>query len=88
MRIKIFFGGIDTMAKKATKKVFSKAEWLKSANADLAAGVLTQREIDDACEIWVNALDGKTADEIAAGGGMALRDDWFIDVGDDGGGDV
>lgn len=77
------------MAKKGTKKVFSKAEWLKSANADLAAGVLTQREIDDACEIWVNALDGKTADEIAANGGMTLRDDWFIEVvADDGGGDV
>lgn len=41
------------------KKVFSKAEWLKSANADLAAG-----------------------------GGMTLRDDWFIEVGDDGGGDA
>lgn len=40
------------------KKVFSKAEWLKSANADLAAGVLTE------------------------------RDDWFIEVGDDGGGDA
>lgn len=77
------------MTNKATKKVFSKAEWLKSANADLAAGVLTQREIDDACEIWVNALDGKTADEIAASGGMSLRDDWFIEVAaDDGGGDA
>ena len=54
------------MANKVTKKVFSKAEWLKSANEDLAAGILTQREIDDACEIWVNALDGKTADEIVA----------------------
>ena len=42
------------------KKVFSKAEWLKSANADLAAGVLTEREIADACAIWVDALDGKT----------------------------
>lgn len=76
------------MANKATKKVFSKAEWLKSANADLAAGVLTEREIADACAIWVDALDGKTADEIAAGGGMTLRDDWFIEVGDDGGGDA
>nr|DAO90656.1 MAG TPA: hypothetical protein [Caudoviricetes sp.] len=77
------------MANKETKKVFSKAEWLKSANADLAAGILTQREIDDACEIWVNALDGKTADEIAENGGTALRDDWFIEVAADrGGGDV
>ena len=70
-----------------TKKVFSKAEWLKSANADLDAGILTQREIDDACTIWVDSLDGKTADEIAANGETSLREDWFIEVGaDDGGG--
>lgn len=69
-----------------TKKVFSKAEWLKSANADLDAGILTQREINDACEIWVDSFDGKTADEIAANGGMTLRDDWFVEVADGGGG--
>ena len=68
-----------------TKKVFSKAEWLKSANADLTAGVLTEREIADACKIWVDALDGKTEDEIAANGGMTLRDEWLVEVGADDG---
>ena len=63
-----------------TKKVFSKEEWLKSANADRAAGILTQREINDAEEIWVNSLDGKTAEEIAENGEMSLRDEWFIEV--------
>lgn len=73
---------------KSGSAVFSVEKWLETANADKAAGILTQREIDDACMIWVDALDGKTADEIAASGGMTLRDDWFIEVGDDGGGDV
>lgn len=68
------------MATKTIKKVFSKEEWLKTANADKAAGVLTQREIDDACAIWVNDLNGKTADEIADDNGALLRDDWFIEV--------
>ena len=47
------------------QKVFSKDKWLETANADKAAGILTQREIDDACEIWVNDLDGKSKEEIA-----------------------
>lgn len=68
------------MASKTTKTVFSKEKWLETANADKAAGVLTEREINDALVIWVNNLDGKTKDEIAAMGGMALRDDWFIEV--------
>lgn len=68
------------MATKNVKQVFSKDEWLKTANADKEAGILTQREIDDACGIWVDALDGKTKDEIAASGEMSLRDDWFIEV--------
>ena len=45
-------------------KVFSKEKWLESANADKAAGILTQREIDDAIAIWVDAFDGKSKDEI------------------------
>ncbi len=65
---------------KSGAAVFSKAKWLETANADKVAGILTQREIDDACEIWVNALDGKTKDEIAASGQTSLRDEWFIEV--------
>ena len=41
-------------------KVFSKEKWLQSANGDLAAGIITQGDIDNACATWVDALDGKT----------------------------
>lgn len=60
-------------------KVFKKELWLQSANAQKAQGTLTQREIDDALEIWVNAIDGKTAAEIEQDGGT-LRDDWFGEI--------
>lgn len=59
-------------------KVFSKDKWLESANKQKEQGILSQREIDDAQEIWVNALDGKTYEEIAVAGCDAMRDDWFI----------
>ena len=59
-------------------KVFSKDKWLESANKQKEQGILSQREIDDAQEIWVNALDGKTYEEIAVAGCGAMRDDWFI----------
>lgn len=61
-------------------KVFSKDKWLETANADKDAGILTQREIDDACEIWVDELDGKTKDKIADNNGASLRDEWFVEV--------
>lgn len=65
----------------STSAVFSRAKWLETANADKAAGVLTEREINDALGIWVNALDGKTRAEIAAEhGNTSLRDDWFTEV--------
>ena len=59
-------------------KVFSKDKWLESANKQKEQGILSQREIDDAQENWVNALDGKTCEEIAVAGCGAMRDDWFI----------
>lgn len=65
---------------KSGAAVFSVEKWLETANADKAKDILTQREIDDAREIWVNALDGKTKDEIAASGQTSLRDEWFIEV--------
>ncbi len=65
---------------KSGKAVFSVEKWLETANADKAAGILTQREIDDARKIWVNALDGKTKDEINESGQTSLRDEWFIEV--------
>ena len=65
---------------KSGTAVFSVEKRLETANADKAAGILTQREIDDARAIWVNALDGKTKDEIAASGQTSLRDEWFVEV--------
>ena len=58
-------------------KRFSKQKWLERANIDKVNGILTQREIDDAIAIWVNALDGKTKDEI---GEDFLNDDCFVEV--------
>ena len=48
---------------------FSKAKWLESANAQIEQGILSQREVDDALDIWVNEMDGKTEEEIIASGG-------------------
>ena len=61
-------------------KVFSKEKWLQSANGDLAAGIITQGDIDNACATWVAALHGKTQEEIAAQGETSLREEWFTDV--------
>lgn len=58
-------------------KVFSKEKWLESANADKNNGILTQREIDDALAIWVNAFDGKSKEEISED---FLNDDLFVEV--------
>ena len=62
-------------------RVFSKDRWLQSANKDRAKGILTQKEIDDAQEIWVNNLDGKTYEEINAKGDVCTRADWFVENG-------
>lgn len=48
---------------------FSKAKWLESANAQIEQGILSQREVNDALDIWVNEMDGKTEEEIKATGG-------------------
>lgn len=58
-------------------KRFSKAKWLESANAQIESGVLSQREVNDACENWVDDLDGKTEDELKALGQEA-REDWLV----------
>lgn len=62
-------------------RVFSKERWLQTANKDRAKGILTQREIDDAQEIWVNDLDGKTYEEINADSDVCTREDWFVETG-------
>ena len=61
-----------------TKKKFSKEKWLESAYAQMEKGILTQREIDDACDLWVNAFDGKTRAELEALGKLrGLNRAWF-----------
>lgn len=64
----------------ARVRVFRKELWLQSANAQKERGTLLQREINDALEIWVNAIDGKTAEEIEQSGGGAVREDWFEEI--------
>lgn len=61
-------------------KVFSKERWLVSALGDKDRGLLTQKEIDDACEVWVNDLDGKTVAQIEAADDMGSlqREEWFV----------
>ena len=58
-------------------KRFSKQKWLEKANAQIAQGFLSERERDDALEIWVNAFDGKSKDEIVDN---FLNDDLFVEV--------
>lgn len=58
-------------------KVFSKIKWLEKANEQIAQGFLLERERDDALEIWVNAFDGKSKDEIVDD---FLNDDLFVEV--------
>ena len=61
-------------------KVFSKEKWLEKANEQIAQGFLSERERDDALEIWVNDLDGKSKEEIADNNGVSLRDEWFVEA--------
>lgn len=58
-------------------KVFSKEKWLEKANSQIEQGFLSERERDDALEIWVNAFDGKSKDEIVDD---FLNDDLFVEV--------
>ena len=58
-------------------KVFSKEKWLEKANSQIEQRYLSERERDDALEIWVNDLDGKSKDEI---GDDFLNDDYFVEV--------
>ena len=62
----------------ASEKKFSKAAWLKYAKADLAAGIITQQDIDNACKTWVDEIDGKTKEEIEKDNMLPFRDEWYI----------
>lgn len=57
-------------------KRFKKALWLQSANAQIEEKVLSEREVNDALEGWVNDLDGKTEEELTAMG-VEVREEWL-----------
>ena len=57
-------------------KRFKKALWLQSANAQIEEKVLSEREVNDALDGWVNDLDGKTEEELTAMGGE-VREEWL-----------
>lgn len=57
-------------------KRFKKALWLQSANAQIEEKVLSEREVNDALDGWVNNLDGKTEEELTAMG-VEVREEWL-----------
>lgn len=57
--------------------VFSKKKWLESANKQVEEGFLSTKEVNDALEIWVNDLDGKSKAEIEASDNHNLNPEWF-----------
>lgn len=61
----------------STTRKFSKNKWLKSANAQIEKGILSQTEVNEALEIWVNDLDGTLEEELIAMG-MTVREDWLV----------
>ena len=57
-------------------KRFKKALWLQSANAQIEENLLSEREVNDALDGWVNNLDGKTEEELTAMG-VEVREEWL-----------
>lgn len=57
-------------------KKFKKALWLQSANAQIEEKVLSEREVNDALDGWVNELDEKTEEELVAMG-IELNEEWL-----------
>jgi len=49
---------------------------LQSANAQIEEKVLSEREVNDALDGWVNNLDGKTEEELTAMG-VEVREEWL-----------
>lgn len=41
---------------------FKKSKWLAQANREKELGYLSQQDIDNACETWVDELDGQEID--------------------------
>ena len=59
------------------EKVFKKSLWLQDANEQMQQGIITQKELDDALEIWVNDLDSKTESELMAIGELPINPKWM-----------
>jgi hypothetical protein len=56
---------------------FSKEKWLASANEQVEAKVLSEREVEDAYNGWVSDLDGKTEQELTAMNAN-IRSEWLV----------
>ena len=59
-------------------KTFSKKLWLISTNKQVDDKILSEREVLDAINSWVNDLDGKSEQEIIEQG-IYLKDEWFTE---------
>nr|DAQ49153.1 MAG TPA: hypothetical protein [Caudoviricetes sp.] len=57
-------------------KKFKKELWLQSANEQIEQGIISERERNDAIEIWVNDFDGKTEDELKEMG-ADINEEWM-----------
>lgn len=57
-------------------KKFKKELWLQSANEQIEQGIISERERNDALEIWVNDFDGKTEDELKEMG-ADINEEWM-----------
>ncbi len=55
---------------------FKKELWLQSANEQIKQGIISERERNDALEIWVNDFDGKTEDELKEMG-ADINEEWM-----------
>lgn len=55
---------------------FKKELWLASANEQIEAHILSEREVNDAYEGWVSDLDEKTEEELTAMG-VEVRSEWL-----------
>lgn len=59
-------------------KIFSKKLWMVCAEKARDNGIIKQQDIDNACDVWVDALDGKTEEEINELDKMwHINDAWF-----------
>lgn len=55
---------------------FKKELWSQSANEQIKQGIISERERNDAIEIWVNDFDGKTEDELKEMG-ADINEEWM-----------